>query len=31
MISSNSGTGIETAAGPPNHWITKYPMYAPIM
>ena len=31
MITSSSGTGMPTLAAPPNHWITKKPMYAPIM
>ena len=31
MITSSSGTGIVSAFGPPNHWITKNPMYAPTM
>ena len=31
MITSSSGTGMFSACGPPNHWITKKPMYAPTM
>src|SRR5260370_8935516 len=31
MITSSSGTGMLTCAAPPNHWMTKKPMYAPTM
>ena len=31
MITRSSGTGMSTSAAPPNHLITKKPMYAPTM
>jgi hypothetical protein len=31
MITSSSGTAMLRSAAPPKNWITKKPMYAPIM